>query len=230
MFLQQPEIGRACLPREATFWMPRREDIDEEGIGCFFRDVWFIGHVGVREARRLISRERVVVETLGQRAKDEQHFDRLARLIENGSAEEDQALETTDLKMLQDLDVSDEPTLESLEAGVAGLVYALASVGFVPAASCRGHPAEHAWSESPVVLFAATRHRAEALEPLAQRSGCRFDIDEDRPDLLVLRGSSVVQTMSLAKLVLDERKTFVAQRGGRRREESSETLSQEPLF
>ena len=99
-------------------------------------------------------------------------------------------------------------SLESLEAGVAGLVYALSAAGMFPAASCRGHADPDAWSAFPVVMFAADRPHAEALQPLVESSRCGFDLDPVRPELLVVKGRSVEDTLRLGRAVLASVKVF----------------------
>jgi hypothetical protein len=101
-----------------------------------------------------------------------------------------------------------EAALEGLEAGVAGLVYALSAAGMFPAASCRGHADSDAWSVIPVVMFAANRAHAEALQPLVEGSGCGFDFDPVRPELLVINGRSVEDTLRLARAVLASIEVF----------------------
>jgi len=100
--------------------------------------------------------------------------------------------------------------LEGLEAGVAGLVYALSAAGMYPAASCRGHPEPDSWSAIPVVMFAADRPHAEALQPLVESSGCGFGLDPVRPELLVINGRSVQDTLRLGHAVLDSIDFFLS--------------------
>jgi len=99
-------------------------------------------------------------------------------------------------------------TTSGLEAGVAGLVCALSAAGMYPAASCRGHPEPGSWSAIPVVMFAADRAHAEALQPLVEGSGCGFDLDPVRPELLVINGRSVKDTLRLGHAVLDSIDVF----------------------
>lgn len=101
-----------------------------------------------------------------------------------------------------------EPALEGLEVGVAGLVYALSAAGMFPAASCRGHADPASWSAVPVVMFAADRGHAEALQPLVESSRCGFDLDPIRPELLVINGRSVEDTLRLGRAVLASIETF----------------------
>ena len=217
MFPTSRLSGSITIPSEATFWMPKPEDIDEEGIGSLIRGTWLIKDVPVREARQLGQEERRIAEVLGNLAATAEDFDRLAHAVEDGydpdNPDERYALTSTERTALGDF-LSDDQTaaLDSLEIGVAGLVYALATVRVIPAASCRGHPGDRAWSDVPVVLFAATEYRARALQPLAEATNCRFGIDTARPELLAVQGRSILGTMALAEAVLASRRTFVQPR------------------
>jgi hypothetical protein len=217
MFPTSSPSGSITIPSGATFWMPKPEDIDEEGIGAYFRDTWLIKDVPVREARQLREKEQRIAEIVGRLATTPEDFDRLAYAVEGGydPDETDEgfhlgAAEQVELgEFLSDDEVAG---LESLELGVAGLVYALAAVRIIPAASCRGHPGDRAWSDRPVVLFATTKYRARALQPLVEATDCRFDIDPARPELLVVEGQSILNTMALADAVLESRRAFVKPR------------------
>jgi hypothetical protein len=217
MFPTSAVEGSVAIPKEATFWMPKAVDIDEEGIGCYFRDTWLIKDIPVGVARNLIHDERHIAEIVGDLATTAEDFDRLAHVVED-CANQEELNQRTDLnaaerEALCDLLPEDETgVLDSLEIGVAGLVYALATVRIIPAASCRGHTGQQAWSDAPVVLFAATEYRAKALQPLAEATGCRFTIDPARPDLLVVTGQSVLETMALADAVIGSRHAFVKSR------------------
>ena len=217
MFPTSSLSGSITIPSDATFWMPKPEDIDEDGIGAYFRDTWLIKDVPVREARRLRQKERRIAEVLGHLAATAEDFDRLAYAVEGGydPDETDEGFHLTATEQAElDEFLSDDETagLESLELGVAGLVYALATVRIIPAASCRGHPGDRAWSDVPVVLFATTEYRARALQPLVEATNCRFNIDPARPDLLAVAGRSILDTMALADAVLESRHTFVQPR------------------
>lgn len=211
--------GSITIPDDATFWMPKPQDIDEEGIGCLFRGTWLIKDVPVREARRLRQEECRIAEVVGNLAATAEDFDRLAHAIEDGcdpDVSAEQVLSSTERAALDGFVSDDESAaLDSLELGVAGLVYALATVRIIPAASCRGHPGDRAWSDAPVVLFATTEYRARALQPLVEATGCRFGIDPARQDLLTVQGRSILDTMALADAVLGSRHTFVRPRPSR---------------
>jgi hypothetical protein len=58
------------------------------------------------------------------------------------------------------------------------------------------------------VMFAADRAHAEALQPLVESSGCGFDRDPVRPELLVINGRSVKDTLRLGHAVLDSIDVF----------------------
>lgn len=218
MFPTSPLSGSTTVPGEATFWMPKPEDIDDDGIGVLIHDTWLIKDVPVREARRLRQEESRIAEVVGRLATTPEDFDRLATAVEEGlEPDGDYSLTNTERAELGQALSDDEATpLDSLELGVAGLVYALATVRIIPAASCRGHPGGRAWSPLPVVLFATTEYRAEALQPLVEATGCQFGIDARRPDLLAVMGRSILDTMALAEAVLESRRTFVQPKPSRR--------------
>jgi hypothetical protein len=211
MFPVSSLSGSTTIPSDATFWMPKPADIDEEGVGGFFRGTWLIKDVPVREARRLMQQERRIAEIVGDLAATAEDFDRLAHAAEDGYAGH---ILTAAERTALDSFVSEEEgaVLECLELGVAGLVCALATVRIIPVASCRGHPGDRAWSDGPVVLFAATERRAIALQPLVEATDCRFGIDAARPDLLAVQGRSILDTMDLADAVMRSRHTFVQHR------------------
>jgi hypothetical protein len=209
--------GSVTIPDEATFWMPRPEDIGDDGIGVYVHDTWLIKDVPVREARRLRQEERSVAEVVGHLATTAEDFDRLASAVEegygSGELDEDYSLTAAERAVFDKFLTKGEITpLNALELGVAGLVYALATVRIIPVASCRGHPGGRAWSEVPVVLFATTEYRARALQSLVEVTGCEFAIPAVEPDLLAVMGRSILDTMALADAVLKSRHTFVQPR------------------
>ena len=88
MFPEAPPGGTSSLPPEATYWMPRPDEIDEEsGIGVF-HDTWLIKDIPVVEALDLISVERRIAEVVGQLARDEDDFERLAGLAESAGIDD----------------------------------------------------------------------------------------------------------------------------------------------
>jgi hypothetical protein len=203
--------GSNELPQQAQFWVPTRSEVGEEGFG-YFRDTWTICNVSVGDAKEVIATELALARVVSALATTAAAFDRLARMVEGVLDDEALALLTNEERTALEPVVMDEPQLYGLELGVAGLVHALAAVRIWPAASCRGHVSPAAWSEAPVVYFAASAHRAQALVPLVEEVGCRFTLDPGRPDLLVVSGESILATMALADAVLTARSTFVQPR------------------
>jgi hypothetical protein len=186
------------LPANAEYWVPEPDEIDDdEGFGMF-QDVWPITDVSAGEANAVAREDGLLCQVVAGLARNAMDFDVLAAAVEI-SAESLAALEPY---------LAGEPALEGLELGVAGLVYALSSAGMFPAASCRGHADPDAWSAIPVVMFAADRAHAEALQPLLESNGCGFGLDPIRPELLVINGRSVEDTLRLGRAVLASLKPF----------------------
>jgi hypothetical protein len=195
------------LPARAEFWEPDPKEIDEyEGFGLF-QDVWPITDVSVDNAIAVARDDGLLCRVVGGVARNAADFDVLAAAVETGSAGEDDDIAAENLTALAPY-LTGRTALEGLEAGVAGLVYALSAAGMFPAASCRGHPEPDSWSAFPVVMFAADRIHAEALQPLVQGSGCGFDLDPVRPELLVVNGRSVEDTLRLGLAVLASIEVF----------------------
>lgn len=214
MIPECPLAGTSELPAGAAFWMPKPDEISEDGFS-FFRDVWLIRGVSVREAQEVIEEERRIVHVVDQLSVDVDDFEKLAAIAEAGGVDDSADELTRDEYSALSTVVSDmPPELGGLELGVAGLVHALASVRILPAASCRSHP-QRSWSDAPVVVFAATELRARALEPLVAEAGCTFTIDPTRRELLGIRGQSITRMMALAGLVLAHRVDFVQRRPAR---------------
>jgi hypothetical protein len=126
----------------------------------------------------------------------------IAAVAETGSADEIEGVTSTQIAALED-HFSEAGDLEGLEIGVAGLAYALAAAGMYPAASCRGHVGPNAWSSSPVVFFVADRPHAEVLQPLVKESGCGFEVDPARSQLLVILSVSIAEMLALGRRILD---------------------------
>lgn len=203
-------------------WTPSpAERSGEEGFGGF-RDTRPLGRVGVRHARAALEFEAGVIESVGHVATSPQDFDELLSAI---GFDDREGLESEHLRALASLpDVSRwfndddaEPYPSGgLDIGVAGLVYALCTVGCFTAASCRGHVDKHAWSDFPMVRFAARRWRAALLIELAREVGCGFMYERD--SLLTTWAPSVLETVAFGNLILDHRADFrKAPPGARRR-------------
>lgn len=188
--------------------MPKAEDISEEGFG-YFRGTWFIGRVRLRDAEAVIRHETDVLAWLDHVASDAQAFELLAKAIEDADADSlpeplrAEAIRTGLHGFL--VDPADLDPLEGLEIGVAGLSHALSAVGCLTAASCRGHHTDRAWSDHPVVFFAAPAWRVELLADLISSERCGIDADRG---MLTVYAASVGDMHRLAERILSERDRF----------------------
>src|SRR3990167_755560 len=200
-----PIEGGDSLPICASFWTPDLSALTEdEGFG-FFRDTWPILDIPHEFAQQVVSTERIIVDCLSQLASSPAHYERLAQIVENWDPDviEEDLSSGEHAAISGILRNADDNPLDSLELGVSGLSLALSSIGAYPAASCRGHGTAHAWSRCPVVYFAATRSTAVAVESALQKSACRFVLDDARPTLLCVAGSSALDTNQLASALLE---------------------------
>jgi hypothetical protein len=191
-----------ALPQNTPFWMPAEDEIDEEGIG-FFRGVWAIFDVPLSEAAQVVADERAAATAVDAAADDAETFEYFAQLIEAHNPDfpsEDPEDEAGMAALAEHGDV-DSVSLCGLELGVAGLTYALAATGCVPAASCRSH-AERSWADRPVVVTAVDRAHADWLQPLVERASCGFDLDDLRPQFLTIHARSIKEMMDLAAAIL----------------------------
>src|SRR5258707_12604198 len=133
MFPTSPPSGSIAIPGDAKFWMPKPDDISEDGIGSFIRGTWLIKDVPVREARQLRQQERRIADIVGNLATTAEDFDRLAQAVEDGydtdNSDEDDALTATERPALDEF-IPDHETasLDSHELGATGLVSAPATV------------------------------------------------------------------------------------------------------
>ncbi len=198
------------LPVHARYWMPPADIIDKEGgtgIG-FFRDVWLIINVPEDEAREIATDEREICRIVDEISPDVRTFEELVGLVESYFPEDAESSGIAP-EVLQRLDLylDEFSPLHGLDLGVAGLTYALASIGCVPVASCRGHAKPHSWADRPVVHVAIDRPHADWLQSIVRRTGCGFDIDPERPDFLVIDAPSITEMIELAGAVLYEAET-----------------------
>lgn len=133
------------LPPEHTGWTPKKDDVSEEGLGGY-RGTRLIQGEGVREARRVIAVERTLIALTAHLSADPGDFERVASALESEESETfpERLMESGALAEVEPC-LGDGSPVDGLELGVAGLVYALAAAGCWTAASCRGHPGEHAW-------------------------------------------------------------------------------------
>lgn len=198
----------ATIPPGVPLRLPTEDEIpDDEGIG-FFRNVWMILEEPEERSRNIISIESRLIDLLDELCSTTVEFESVAYAIENGMESypiSDQLharfkdLEPDLLLPLED----DEVPLEGLDLGVAGLAYALSTIGAVPVASCRGHERERPWSDHPVVFVAIDEERANWLTPLVASNGCGFASGADRGDFLTIIGPSVRHMNKLATDILD---------------------------
>jgi hypothetical protein len=200
----EPYIARPLPPCA----MPNRNEITEEGFG-FFRGTWFIGRVPVEEAEAVVQYEQKVIDALGEAAAGPEEFEQLAKAVEDGYGGElpdalAEVFASSGLAELADWD-GDLPPLYGLEIGVAGLTCALSAIRCLTAASCRWHIDERSWSDCPVVFFASPDWRVEILAQLVASANCGLDADRD---MLKVFGSSIRDTHTLARTILEERGRF----------------------
>lgn len=186
----------ASIPGAATFWFPTLAELEEGGLPGGFHDSELI-LTNIHEAESILESEIEALDFVDRNSKTALEFDDLAADVEFEAAElpSDEAPEIVDGAWYG---------LNGLELGVAGLTYALNVLGAITVASCRSHSqAYSAWSEYPIVIFAADRRQLGQLQPLALAAGCGFEVDEvNRPDFIAVVAPSVVEIMNLASLAL----------------------------
>lgn len=177
---------------------------DDCGIGSrlWFRATWEITGIDLEIARAVIGTEAALVAIVDRLAPDEATFDEIALAAEGGYADDLVGIVPADaVEEIRDLVESSgmSPT-EGLDLGVAGLVHALCATGCRTEASCRGHVGSGAWSERPIVYFAADRDRIAALAPLVARAGCGFGAVGGA---FFIEARSITDTMEPARLIAD---------------------------
>ncbi|MEY9777244.1 hypothetical protein [Arthrobacter sp. MW3 TE3886] len=193
------------FPPGATFKTPKPSEIDDEGFGNF-RDVIDLRGTTVKGARTYLAAHRRVLEFIDALATAPDAFDEYAQAFEAGSAM-DAGLSGGAADQINDLIDSQDCDLGGLELGVGALAYALSAGKIFPAASCRSHAAR-SWAPYPVVYFASNQPRAELLRDLIRQNGCGFDSDPNRPELLLVAASSLVEILDLAQSVVDNLAKF----------------------
>jgi hypothetical protein len=194
--------------------MPPEDEISEEGYG-FFRGVWDISGASHSEALALIEEERHLAGLVDQATATPEEFEAVATAVEHGDPDSlPPGFAATYpgseiLEIVGDGD-RDEGVLDALEIGVAGLAYALSSVGCFPAASCRSHSSGRSWSHRPVVYFAAERPTVHWLTPMVRDSGCGFGNGSGHGELLFVEAPSISNLMDLANRIVTtaERQSF----------------------
>lgn len=206
-----PFVATACafnLPDDAH--APDPSEVDDDGYGTFI-GVWNVG-VGIprSDAQRLAAWECRAVSFVDRRSETPHDFEDLAVVLESfvtdddlTVAEEFPYLDDATSEGLQEVLDSTDELLDGMELGVAGLVAALSSAGFLPAASCRGHALPSAWADRPTVYFGAARERVALLEDCVLSTGCRLDDGSGNGDgLVVVRAPSVAAMLALTQDVL----------------------------
>jgi hypothetical protein len=195
------------FPADLDMGLPDDEDVDEEGYG-YFRDVWTIGEVSHEEAVSMIDEERRLVTLVDHASRTHAEFEAIAKAVEGGEPDylpagyTAQHLDSELVRIVGDY-AEDGSPLDALELGVAGLSYALSSVGCFTAASCRSHYSDRSWSDRPVIFFAAERPTVEWLTPLVRQSGCGYTDGSERADrLLIVEAPSIKNFMDLASRIV----------------------------
>lgn len=205
---RETEIN-ATIPASADYWIPGSSDIDEEGYGLFFQDVYPMLDVAVADARAIVEWEHAAAIWASEEATDEAEFEALAEAIESYDPDFPEESQDSDVLFPGDL-LNSADSVCGLELGVSGLSHSLAATGFYPVASCRSH-FEHSWSLEPVVLFATTETMLREMQPLISKCGCGLDTDTTRgPPLFAVYSSSIFEIMGLAEKVLSRHDRFLA--------------------
>jgi len=202
------------FPEGVPMGMPPEDEVSEEGYG-FFRGVWDISDASREDALWAIKEERRLADLVDQVTATPEEFEAVAKAVEGGAPDSlppgfaARYPGSEVLEIVGDGD-RDESVLDGLEIGVAGLSYALSSIGCFPAASCRSHASGHSWSHRPVVLFAAERPTVHWLEPLVRDSGCGFGDGSGHGELLLVEAPSISNLMDLANRIVTkaERQSF----------------------
>jgi hypothetical protein len=183
--------------------MPDPEEVSEEGFGGF-RNTWYVGQVTKAAAETMLRDEAELMRIVDVVAATAEEFEELASAIE-GCDIKSLAGPLREAAMREGLAgfVDDElAPLDGLEIGVAGLAYALGSVGCLTAASCRWHIRDRSWSDCPIVLFAAPAWRLELLAELIAGAGCGLVADRG---MLAIYAPSIVQMHALGERIVAER-------------------------
>ncbi|MFF0188663.1 hypothetical protein [Streptomyces sp. NPDC005244] len=194
------------VPAGAAFWTPDPGELEERDSIGYFHDVWLLGRVERHEAAAVARDERELVQMADSFACDHEEFERILIAFEYSDTGSIPARFKSAPEADELFGYADSPgsvDLGGLETGVAGLSYALAAVGCIPAASCRWHPGPRSWAPNPVVYLAADRPTVERIQPHVRAAGCGFGLDATRPELLVLGGPSVANIMELARRLIE---------------------------
>ncbi|MFF3300816.1 hypothetical protein [Streptomyces sp. NPDC002908] len=202
------------FPTGAPMGMPPEDEISEEGYG-YFRGVWDISGVNRNEALAVVNEERRLAALVDEVTTRSDEFEAIASALEDGDPDAlppDFATRNPASEILELVGDGDreEAVLDGLELGVAGVAFALSSIGCFPAASCRSHATDRSWSDRPVVYFAAERPTVHWLVPLVRDSGCGFGDGSGHGGLLFVEAPSISNLMDLATAIVTkaERQSF----------------------
>jgi hypothetical protein len=158
----------------------------------------------------MIEEEKRLVSIVDQASETHAEFEAIAKAVEAGEIDylpDGYAAQHPDSDVVKTVEdnAEDGSPLDALELGVAGLSYALTSVGCLTAASCRSHCPGDSWSDRPVIFFAAERPTVEWLTPLVRQSGCGYaDGSERAARLLIVEAPSIRNFMDLASRIVQQ--------------------------
>jgi hypothetical protein len=169
---------------------PSAQDLEYGGFATRQYSIALVLQATWELASEWLARERGIVARIASQAADAHEFDLLARKEE------------------EDVTIADpnEGFVGAPDLGMFAACLALCAGGCATAASCRGHPDEHAWSNYPIILLTADRDRARLVEDLARQSGSGLASTGD--GRLELWAPSVAEMLQLAELVIGQRKEF----------------------
>jgi hypothetical protein len=197
------------LPDAAQLWRPSAAE-REDSIGAFFDPTWVAEFVSEAGAHYVSELERTLVGYADAAAQNADEFEDLLCAFEwpDPTSISEEVFGRLSAEAVEQLQDDMPPDLGGYDLGVAGLVTALGAARIVTSASCRGHSEPHSWAEYPVVYMAMDESQAAVLQPLVRRTGCGFQVDDARPQLVIVAACSVSDAMELGELVLDELQQF----------------------
>jgi hypothetical protein len=162
----------------------------ENGFGTRQYSAELVVYASWEEAIDRLAEERESVVRIAAASPDADTFDELAR-EEEGEPVFDE--------ILGDL-------VSGPDVGMESACLALCAAGCVTAASCRGHPGEHAWAPFPTIFLAVDNDRALVLDGIARIAGCGLANASDGK--LELWAPSLEEMMQFTELVIAHRDVF----------------------
>jgi hypothetical protein len=177
---------------QTSLHFPSESEIEQGFVGTRQYSAQFVLEADWEEATQVLEDERAEIARIDSLAGDAYTFDDLAREVENGDLMMDE--------VLGDL-------VAGLDLGMQAACIALCAAGCITGASCRGHVGAHAWSEWPVIIFAADQRRAPVLQALAEASDCGLISSSGR---LELWARSLIEILQFAGLLISHRAQFEA--------------------